>query len=139
MLELTMFCQFSWLFVMLKTSWKQKSPLFHQVDWKQPKQSLKQCLAGSKCSLIICCFSNSKLYSDWGIWMSWFSALGKVSLLYSSLVRKIWRKTRVIRKEYFEGFCLFTFERAKMICASTSYNLWKRKCFFWTEKNVTSF
>ena len=38
-------------------------------------------MADSKCSWIICCFSNSKLYNDWVIWMSWFSSLGKVRLL----------------------------------------------------------
>ena len=44
MLELTMFCQFSWLFVMLKTSWKQRSPLFNQVDHKQHKHTLNSAL-----------------------------------------------------------------------------------------------
>ena len=38
-------------------------------------------MADSKCSQIICCFGNSKLYNDWVIWMSWFSSLGKVRLL----------------------------------------------------------
>ena len=52
MVELTMFCQFSWLFVMLKTSGKQRFPLFHQVDHKQHKHSLEQCLSSVQFSSV---------------------------------------------------------------------------------------